>query len=91
MYNFENLKKFEPYGEVEHFDYPKANEVFVVKIDTDKYSLEDANLIYEKIINQLPTGCLVMGLPKGIDLEIWDENMIDAIIRELEIAKENLQ
>ena len=51
MYNFENLKKFEPYGEVEHFEYPKANEIFVVKIDTDKYNLEDANIIYEKIIN----------------------------------------
>lgn len=91
MYNFENLKKFEPYGEVEHFEYPKANEIFVVKIDTDKYNLEDANIIYEKIINQLPAGCLVMGLPKGVELEIWDKYMIDAMIKELEMAKEKLQ
>lgn len=91
MYNFENLKQFEPYGEVEHFEYPKANEIFVIKIDIDKYNLEDANLIYKRIINQLPTDCLIIGLPKGIDLEIWDEDMINVTIKELKAVKENLQ
>ena len=62
----------------------KNSSIVVVKIDTNRYNLHDANAIYGNILKQLP-GYNVVGIPTGIDLEIQN---LDYLIDYLTKTKE---
>jgi hypothetical protein len=87
MCNFENLKKFEPYGgiEVKNLELPKTNEVWVVKFDVNIYELSTAAKIYEDIQNDYPDVPMI-GIATGIDMET---ETIDNMIKYLEQLRDN--
>lgn len=62
----------------------KYNDIVIVKINTNYYDVENANIIYNKIISHLP-GYNVICIPTGIDLEV--ENL-DFLINKLIKIKE---
>lgn len=62
----------------------KNNEIIIIKINTEKYSLEEANVLYTHICEKLPAGTAVIGLPIGIEMEI---QLIDDLIHQLEEIK----
>ena len=62
----------------------KNSDIVVVKIDTNRYNIDDASSLYESILARLP-GYDVIGIPVGIDLEI--ENL-DYLIEFLTKVKE---
>ena len=62
-------------------------EVLVIKIDTDKYSLEEANKLYNHITKQIPDHIPVIGIPVGVELDI---ESINYLIKQLEEMKNDL-
>ena len=94
MYNFENLKKFEEIPgivkvfdgiEISGLDLPKENQVWVVKIDTDRYNFATANDIFNGIKDQFPD-VPMFGIPTGVDVY---PAIIDSLIKELEDMRNN--
>lgn len=88
MYNFKNLKKFESYADliartdkfdIRNLDLPKEGQVWMVKINTDKYGFDGANNIFMNIKNQFPD-VLMFGVPNDTEVCSWD---IDFLIEEL--------
>lgn len=47
----------------------QSDEVLVVKIDTQRYTLEQASEIYQDIVKQLPDDIRCIGVPTGIEVE----------------------
>ena len=89
MYNFENLEKFEEIPgivkvfngiEISGLDLPKENQVWAIKIDTDRYGFATANDIYNGIKDQFPD-VPMFGIATGVDVYPTD---IDLLIEELE-------
>lgn len=70
--------------EIQGLPVDKNSDIVVVKIDTNRYNLDDANSLYESILARLP-GYDVIGIPVGIDLEIQD---LDYLINFLTNIKE---
>ena len=62
----------------------KNSDIVVVKIDTNRYDIEDANALYKSIVDRLP-GYDIVGIPTGIDLEIQN---LDYLIEYLTNIKE---
>ena len=54
-----------------------------MKIDINKYDIEEANSIYKNIANQFPHNKCI-GIPSGVDLSI---ESIDNLISTLEAMK----
>lgn len=69
-----------PVAELKQLSF-NPNDILVVKIDTDKYKLDEASEIYQEIVSQLPKGLNTIGIPAGIELDIQD---IDWMIEELQ-------
>ena len=69
-----------PAAELKQISF-NPNDILVVKINTDKYSLDKASEIYQEIVSQLPKGLNTIGIPAGIELDIQD---IDWMIEELQ-------
>ena len=96
MCNFKNLKQFEDswsnlvarYDEFEirTLDLPKENQVWVIKINTDKYGLDGAYDIFMSIKNQYPD-VPMFGVTSGIDICSMDINFL---IEELEKMRSNI-
>ena len=90
MCKFKNLKQFEDsqsnlvtrYDEFEMrtLDLPKENQVWVVKINMDKYGIDVASEIFESIKKQYPDVPMV-GIASNIDICTMD---IDFLTSELE-------
>lgn len=59
------------------------NEVILIKIDINKYDIEEANSIYKNIANQFPHNKCI-GIPSGVELSI---ESIDNLISTLEAMK----
>jgi hypothetical protein len=76
MYNFKNLKKFD----ICNLDLPKENQVWVIKINVDKYGFDGANDIFMSIKNQYPD-VPMFGVTSDVDICSVD---IDFLISELE-------
>lgn len=58
----------------------KPDEILVVKIDTNRFDLNEACDIYMDIRNALPEGITAIGLPTGIELEVSTvQEMIEAL------------
>ena len=94
MYDFENLKKFEVMPgmvkvfdgiEISGLDLPKENQIWVIKIDTDRYDFATANDIFNGIKNQFPDVSM-FGIPTGVDVY---PAIIDSLIKELEDMRNN--
>ena len=94
MYNFKNLKKFESYADyvartnkfdIYNLDLPKENQVWVIKINVDKYGLDSANDIFMSIKNQYPD-VPMFGVASDVDICSVD---IDFLIEELEKMRSN--
>lgn len=95
MYNFKNLKKFESYSDyvartnkfdICNLELPKENQVWVIKIDVDKYGLDGAYDIFMSIKNQYPD-VPMFGVTSGIDICSMDINFL---IEELEKMRSNI-
>ena len=89
MYNFKNLKKFESCADyaartnkfdICNLELPKENQVWVIKINVDKYGFDGANDIFMKIKNQYPE-VPMFGVASDVDICSVD---IDFLIEELE-------
>ena len=89
MYKFENLKKFEEIPgivkvfdgiEISGLDLPKENQVWVIKIDSDRYGFSTASDIYNGLKEQFPD-VPMFGVASGVDICSVD---IDFLIKELE-------
>ena len=90
MYNFKNLKQFENSWsnlvartnkfDIYNLDLPKENQVWVIKINTDKYGFDCANDIFMSIKNQYPD-VPMFGVASDIDICPVDINFL---IEELE-------
>lgn len=65
----------------------KPDELVVVKFDTNKYDIEDCRQIYSEIIEALPAGVHVMGIPVGVELE---RTTIEQMIKQLEECKDGI-
>ena len=72
-----------PAAELKQLSF-NPNDVLVIKIDTDKYKLDEASTIYQEIVSKLPEGLNAVGIPVGIELDV--EN-IDHLIKTLESWK----
>lgn len=72
-----------PAAELKQLSF-NPNDVLVIKIDTDKYKLDEVSKIYQEIVSQLPKGLNAIGIPVGIELDV--EN-IDHLIKTLESWK----
>lgn len=59
----------------------QPDEVLVIKIDTRYYDLEQASIIYQEIVDQLPAGINCVGIPSNIELE---PTLIKHLIQNLE-------
>jgi hypothetical protein len=65
---------------IEIFDLPKENQVWVIKINVDKYGFDGANDIFMSIKNQYPD-VPMFGVTSDVDICSVD---IDFLISELE-------
>ena len=62
----------------------KDTDIVVIKIDINNYDIEEANNIYNRLINSELAEYNCVGIPTGVDLEV--EN-IDYLINYLEELK----
>lgn len=69
-----------PAAELKQLSF-NPNDILVVKIDTDRYSLDKASEIYQEIVSHLPKDLNAIGIPVGIELDIQN---IDWMIEELQ-------
>ena len=79
------VETFKPSAELSKLTI-QPNEIIVIKIDTNKYTLDEAEEIYQQIINDIPEEYQnnIIGIPSGIEMETAD---IDYLIQRLEYVK----
>ena len=79
------IETFKPSAELSKLTI-QPNEIIIIKIDTNKYTLDEAEEIYQQIINDIPEEYQnnIIGIPSGIEMETAD---IDYLIQRLEYIK----
>ena len=68
-------------AELQKLTFEPNDNILVVKIDTDRYSLNKASEIYREIVSLLPKDLNAIGILVGIEL---DAQNIDWMIEELQ-------
>lgn len=78
------IGKFEPQAELQKISLD-SDEVLIVKFDIDKIGLENANWIFERVIEKLPEyrKNQVVGIPIGIDLDIQQIDYLIDYLKEM--------
>ena len=65
---------------------PNDNEIYVVKLNAERYDLDEVAEIFATIKNQLSDDSIVVLLPYNVQLEVDD---INNVINYLESVKKN--